>query len=341
MMKWLLLCGILAAVAGEPLSNDEDGKREKEKRELTFKNDKRKIEMKAENKIGKFKDKLEFQIEGRNKGLETRFRYKMDDKERKVDIGFRVKAYRVIEYKDVGEQGNGYQKGVDTEIKSVDIGGKDKWGDFVASEEKNAAGDIVQVFSVTTVEAASAEGTFGAVGRYSAVPVTIVNNSVTYNLSPSSVKFDFLVKDWVYAAEGTSLAIEGRFKSKSKLKVKGDGKLVAEEGEAAPKFDWVSTVMADDKAIPVIASPVKPVTAADGEDPDKDLGESDNKMYFSFITTSRVKTFNWDPEVGVAFHSPTSASSRLSLSWLTYLCLFSAFVAPAFTLFNDQVQPQL
>lgn len=276
-------------------------------REVQVEADDEKVKIESELKNGENKDKLEIEFEATSEEPEIEFRYKTETTSTESDLRYKIKFEQIIEYLDNGTVGDGYQDGEEVSFYRLD---GVEWT-AIAQSVETVGTDEINVFSVSTVD-----GVFTLIMKISSSIIELENTTFT----PNSLKIDVEFRNFPYAENDTSLALETKVKSVAKTEVEleteeetaGFGAnetqvAIGTNGEGF--FSWAEWAMADGAEIDVLSSNL---SDSSSEDDDLEVGESSGKIYFSFIATG-VDEIIWDPKVGVVSEGTQSNISSAIL----------------------------
>lgn len=265
-------------------------------------------------KVKDCKDRLEFELNLHRDGAEVDLdvRSKVDvDKGKDIKAAFRLrqKVFSVIEFED--KNNNNVVDDGET-IQTLKIGGEKGWTNCQHDETSEG----VHEFSSTA-------DWFGITARYAGTPTSFDVNSTKIALKPDVIKVDYMINEFPYQGNNTKLAIDGRFKSKSKFRAKKELAglkpdqdqeefAVNDDGDAkGAKFRWVKTVWADGVEVDVVGT--SPTDASDDDEIEKkSADESNKKVVWVFAKAGPVKSFLWDPEVvGTEDNGDANAATSL------------------------------
>lgn len=286
---------------------------------------------------------------------------KSENGDAKAKVKFSLKTERIVEFIDannngwdandtivqVYEIGTGYQAADGTSAKK-DEAGSDPWIERTKGKwEMDAEDAVTAAGKCREFNATTKEGVFTIVGRYcphAGIKFTRISgveykkNNVTYNvtlsyeLNPNTVKFDFLVNGFNYKNDNTKLAVLAKLRTKQSFKIKHIGKVVhnkdLEEVDVdggAAGISWSKKVYADGQEANVI------MTSPDGGCKDAGGDECEHWYYFTFNKTGKVGSFLWDPEV-VTDYGGQGANANAATS--AAAPVFSAVVLLAAMFFN-------
>lgn len=237
--------------------------------------------------------KITFIMQGTEQGFVTKFKYQSSEDK---SIEYSTILLKAIEY--VPTSSNGFTPGTDTPTQV-----------FIPNQYNPVTVVVKQTGNVTTYDFTiqSSNGVLTVVGHV--VTDYRTNGTVTYK--PNSVKLDYIVRNWNYAATGSKIALESRLQTGDDVSERSDGSTdrveITPSGNSRYKgaFIWIPTVDADGTTVNVL-------TSSFNKSPDQNVtnnGDVQYHIFHTFDTTNRVKVFNWDPSIGV-----TSNSCMVTLS---------------------------
>lgn len=294
---------------GEHTLSEQDKEHAYERQAEFGTKDPHEFEFQSQSKNAGAQDQIQLHFKVADGSPQIKIEYSFENDSTHVESSFRLQLYSIVEYKDNGTQGNGYQNGVDTLVGNESSYGlaDQQWNNFEYAQSD------VNGYTLYTVTASTADGVVKLVLKLSNGIVDV--NSTT--LVPDSLKFDFEVHNFPYTANDSSLALVTKIKSESQQEVQNDTtheKAGFSTNEAEVNFggnaffSWVQNALADGTSVPVVTSSL---VNNDNQETDLSSGEHSSRMSFAFITTN-AKDIVWDPEVGVV-----SASTQEVLAAIT------------------------
>jgi hypothetical protein len=281
-------------------------------REVELEEKKDGFEIKAGAKEKYCHDELKFKLKLKKDGAEMHLKIYQRDGPDRIKFEVKQKVYQVIEFDDKNDN-NIVEEDEIVQKKKI---GEPGWSPITFNETDG----------VYTVDASA--DWFKLQARYSGNHTELVESeNRTYNLHPNAVKLDYIIENFPYSRDTTKLAVDGRFRTKSKIYEKKKkylpkgkkvpGKYVEEidfkneTAEEGGKFTWARNVTADGDVVPVVASPTQDAPPDQIDKPGK--GEKNKKIVWVFDTTGMVDKFVWDPtltgEEGNGYVSDNSSTT--------------------------------
>ena len=286
--------------SGEHTLSEQDKEHAYERQAEFGTKDPHEFEFQSQSKNAGTEDHIQLKFKVEEGSPQIKIEYSFENDSTHIESSFRLQLYSIVEYKDNGTQGDGYQSGVDTVIgneSSYKLADQ-QWNNFEYAQSD------VNGYTLYTVTASTVDGVVKLVLKLSTGIVDV--NSTT--LVPDSLKFDFEIHNFPYAANDSSLALVTKIKSESQQEVQNDTtheKAGFSSNEAEVNlggnafFSWVQSALADGTSVPVVASSL---VNTDNQESDLSEGEHSTKMSFAFIATN-ASDIVWDPEVGVVSQS--------------------------------------
>ncbi len=240
----------------------------------------------SELKNGTTKDKFELEFDvGETDNAEIEIKFQSESGNLETELKYAVEFDEIIEFIDTGTVG--YDN--ETILTEYEIG-KAGWEPLVYSE--NTTSGLIKINATTL------DGIFSLYMRLSTG--FVMDNDVI--ISPTSLKIDVIINEFVYASSGSKLAVKAHMKTSSEVKVdhesedelegvaKNETEVEVSDGNSTAFFSWSDFAYADGNLVDVITS-----SLTDSSD---EKGEASSKMYYTFDVVDATKII-WDPKVGI------------------------------------------
>jgi hypothetical protein len=301
MLVRLVSTSVIVAIACSPLVDAKKKVVDRRSFEVDVRDDKVSVDGRSrlEAEYGKVDDRLTIDMETKNDNVKfnVAFKHKADAAS-DLSVKFDVRFYSIIEF-TATDATVGFQDGVDTPVQMYP-NNKWSWGNW-ASSEAPLGGGTKYDFNTATED--------GVFTIHGAITDTVTARSESPDLGPNSMKLDFGLNEFPYQGQNTMLCIKAKVHADVKIKnnARTDNKddntgkqgtihLDLASAEVAGLWSWVSTVQmwatgdssSSGSNVNVFANVVR-------------INDKDSWIYYTFNTTSRIKTMLWDPEAGVDY----------------------------------------
>jgi len=310
----LLSALLFVSLFAEDGGNSGPPSHEGENGHVTFSSDSESISIEVEVQNAEDeKNYFHFEFDGSSSSKFKAVR-KSDSGEQESDTELRVEFMSVVEYAESGLSDSGYNVGEDAMVRTTELtnSGSCTWAPLVCSESTHTNGtnwDCYRSISCNDV------GPWTLTFSFHYTDFSHQEHNIWY--SPSTLKFDIDIIDYVYANGGNRLALQGEVRSKSELHHEEVGEnVVADNSEwqtvqnsDALALGWAvaaSTVEGGALDIPIIFTKGAECGPDSGDVKRTDLGsntgdgggdEQCKKAFFSFDHAGASSIY-WDPLIG-------------------------------------------
>ncbi len=296
------LINVTVQVGGQEETSDETSndnfkikekeKRDAYKREFVMEKKDHEFKVKSKLKVGDQKDEIVIEFKAEEKA-EIKIKYKNESDSLETKLEYRVKFDRIIEY--IENDQPGYQEDEDVFLSEYKF---KEWDNIIYDVS------LIDGEEVNIINASTSDGMFTLVLRYAGSILDLADSDAT--LTPNSIKIDVIINDYSYTDSDSSLALRSKIQTKAKTEQEHESDeeeagFAEDESQVAVALDsfsgfysWADFAFADGVQIDVVSSSL----LDDDEDEELEVGETSQKLYFSFITTDASEIV-WDPKLGV------------------------------------------
>jgi hypothetical protein len=301
------------SASGDGSSTSGSSSSPDERRAVSYSFEPEKLEITSKAKTETDKSQFKFEVTSKE-GFRARLRFSNQTETTKVDFKFRVRAEKVVEFdpsKFADGLYDGSKAGAAGVVKVTDL-------------TKTPVNMVRNADPATGIRSYTYEqGNFKFVVYATGADVSLPG-APTVKLDPTSVKFDFDVAKYTYAAPENRLAIIMKIDASSKVKVKDDStgtESTKTKGTLAIGsqgfFAFAETATCTGgTAVTVVAGPVAKDTD-DDTDASKEAGEESNRVVFVFKSDAQTDIC-WDPQLGASADTTGSGSGDTSAAASTY-----------------------